>query len=359
MAKLTTPILIYATLTALFLLLLLRSTPQLPSSSYSPTRRHHRRLKLRSPSNSQHHHSIPFDPIVADIERHREDLYLTPPAPGHEASPEWEEFMDAEDYINDEKRFNMTDRLVLLFPSIDKNPRDGFLSVEELTEWNVAQTDKEILHRTERDLDAHDKNKDGFVSFEEYETPKWTPQVSGDAELGWWKKDHFNVSDADGNGLLNLAEFNDFLHPADSKNPNVIHWLCTEEIRERDRDKDGKLNFQEFFRGLFDSLKDYSEDSNASHHDSPDSSETSAKKLFSQIDRDNDGFLSADELKSILDNIHPSERFYAKQQADHMISQADSNKDGRLSLEEIVENPYVFYSAIFDDDDDYFHDEFR
>lgn len=183
MAKLTTPILIYATLTALFLLLLLRSTPQLPSSSYSPTRRHHRRLKLRSPSNSQHHHSIPFDPIVADIERHREDLYLTPPAPGHEASPEWEEFMDAEDYINDEKRFNMTDRLVLLFPSIDKNPRDGFLSVEELTEWNVAQTDKEILHRTERDLDAHDKNKDGFVSFEEYETPKWTPQVSGKLSL--------------------------------------------------------------------------------------------------------------------------------------------------------------------------------
>lgn len=32
-------------------------------------------------------------------------------------------------------------------------------------------------------------------------------------------------------------------------------------------------------------------------------------------------FLSADELKPVLDNIHPSERFYAKQQADHMMSQ--------------------------------------
>lgn len=42
--------------------------------------------------------------------------------------------------------------------------------------------------------------------------------------------------------------------------------------------------------------------------------------------------------------------------------QADTNKDGGLSLSEMIENPYVFYSAIFNDEDeeDYgFHDEFR
>lgn len=43
--------------------------------------------------------------------------------------------------------------------------------------------------------------------------------------------------------------------------------------------------------------------------------------------------------------------------------QADSDKDGRLTLAEMIEHPYVFYSAIFnedDSDDDYgFHDEFR
>lgn len=43
-----------------------------------------------------------------------------------------------------------------------------------------------------------------------------------------------------------------------------------------------------------------------------------------------------------------------------LILQADSNKDGRLSLEEMIENPYVFYTAIFTDEDDYqYHDEFR
>lgn len=42
------------------------------------------------------------------------------------------------------------------------------------------------------------------------------------------------------------------------------------------------------------------------------------------------------------------------------ILQADSDKDGRLSLSEMVEHPYVFYSAIFsDEEDDDYHDEFR
>lgn len=44
------------------------------------------------------------------------------------------------------------------------------------------------------------------------------------------------------------------------------------------------------------------------------------------------------------------------------ILQADADKDGRLTLTEMIDHPYVFYSAIFneDDEDDYdFHDEFR
>lgn len=53
-------------------------------------------------------------------------------------------------------------------------------------------------------------------------------------------------------------------------------------------------------------------------------------------------FLSADELKPIIGKLHPGENFYAKQQADYVISQADTNKDGQLSLNEMIENPYVF-----------------
>ncbi|KAG0457749.1 hypothetical protein HPP92_022906 [Vanilla planifolia] len=210
-------VLIYASL-ALLLLLVLRG-------HHSPGhRRHfnHRRLKLRSnfsftsPPNSRERY-IPFDPLIADIEQRREDrewersLFDTPPAPGEESQPEWEDFIDAEDYINDEDRFNVSNRIVLLFPRIDVAPVDGFVSVDELTEWNLQQATKDVMHRTGREMEMHDKNRDGFISFSEYEPPSWSrnDNATFGYDMGWWKEDHFNASDLDGDGLLNKTEFNE------------------------------------------------------------------------------------------------------------------------------------------------------
>ncbi|CAN1254906.1 CALU [Linum perenne] len=366
----------------IILLMLLSHSPNKPSS--------HRRLKLRSnfnfndPNHHHHHHDpIPFDPVVTQIERRLEDRrwehhYIThshpeaaanlshsPPAPGHESQPEWEDFVEAEDYLNDEEKFNVTNRLLLLFPKIDVGPVDGYVDEEELTEWNLNQAEKEVLHRTQREMDVHDKNHDGFISFSEYDPPSWAvnsePSSFGH-DMGWWKEGHFNASDADGDGLLNVTEFNDFLHPADSKNPNLLQWLCKEEVSERDTDKDGKVNFSEFFHGLFDLVRNYDEEGHNSSHSSDDSTEAPAKTLFAQLDKNSDGFLTDDELLPIIGKLHPSERYYAKQQADYIISQADEDKNGKLTLQEMLDNPYVFYSAIFtdEDEDDYdMHDEFR
>ncbi|KAK4774522.1 hypothetical protein SAY86_009457 [Trapa natans] len=369
------------------LLLLLISRPPETSSHHG---RNHRRLKLRSnftfkadPSkkqqlNQHYHEPVAFDPIVAEIERHREDkqwerhyfeqshpefVHSADSAPGEESQPEWEDFVDAEDYLNDEEKFNITNRLILLFPKIDLDPADGFVTENELTEWNLQQSEREVMHRTQRELELHDKNKDGYVSFAEYEPPGWVQNSDNSTfgyDMGWWKEEHFNASDADGDGLLNITEFNDFLHPADSKNPNLLQWLCKEEVRERDSDKDGKVNFKEFFHGLFDLVRNYEDNQHSSHFD--DTAETPAKVLFSQLDKDADGYLTDVELLPIMEKLHPSEQYYAKQQADYIISQADSDKDGRLTLMEMIENPYVFYSAVFnddEDDDDDYHDEFR
>ncbi|XP_015886803.2 uncharacterized protein LOC107421954 isoform X1 [Ziziphus jujuba] len=368
-------IIIYITL-ALLLLLLISYSPNKSNSHHR-----HRRLKLRSNftfSPHVHHDHIPFDPLVADIERRREDkewekqylehshpeLVTHDPAPGHETQPEWEDFMDAEDYLNDEEKFNVTSRLVLLFPKIDVNPNDGFVSEYELTDWTLQQAQKEVMHRTEREMELHDKNHDGFVSFSEYDPPSWVQNADNNSfgyDMGWWKEEHFNASDANGDGLLNITEFNDFLHPADSKNPKLLHWLCKEEVRERDTDRDGKINFKEFFHGLFDLVRNYDDESHNSAHDSDDSMEIPAKHLFAQLDKDGDGYLSDVELLPIIGKLHPSEHYYAKQQADYIIGQADSDKDGRLTLTEMIDNPYVFYSAIFSDEEDEYeyHDEFR
>jgi hypothetical protein len=43
------------------------------------------------------------------------------------------------------------------------------------------------------------------------------------------------------------------------------------------------------------------------------------------------------------------------------MEQADDDKDGRLSLDEMLTHPYVFYNTAYDhgQHDDYTHDEFR
>ncbi|KAJ8769979.1 hypothetical protein K2173_009061 [Erythroxylum novogranatense] len=374
-------IIIYTAI-AVFVLCLISHAPK------KPTANHHRRLKIRSSFNLSNtnplhrpHTPVPFDPLVAEIERRLEDKRWerqhfvnnlpelfnssSDSAPGHESQPEWEDFMDSEDYLNDEGKFNVTNSLFLLFPKIDVDPSDGYVDEYELTEWNLRQALREVLHKTQREMEIHDKNHDGFISFSEYGPPNWVQNSGPNAfgyEMGWWKEEHFNASDTDGDGILNITEFNEFLHPADSKNPKLIEWLCKEEMRERDSDRDGKLNFNEFYRGLFDLVKNYDDESHdTSVSDGP--SEAPAKMTFSQLDKDGDRYLNDTELQPIIGKLHPSERYYAKQQADYIISQADTDKDGRLSLYEMIESPYVFYNAIFneeDDRDDYgFHDEFR
>ncbi|CAL9765326.1 unnamed protein product [Musa acuminata subsp. burmannicoides] len=351
-------ILIYAT-AALLTLLLLASVP--PRTPRRHRQHHHRRLKLsHNASSASSHHHIPFDPIIADIERRREarqwegDHFRLP---HHEESqPEWDDFFDPKDYVDGEDRFNITHRIVVLFPRIDAAPADGFVSSTELAEWNFQQAAQQAIHRSGRELELCDSNGDGFVSFEEY---RQSVRASPVDETGWWKEDHFNASDTDGNGLLNLTEFNDFLHPADSGNPKLIQWLCKEEIRQKDGDEDGKLNFKEYFVGLFDSIRD---DDGPYNHSA---TLGQAKMLFSRLDQDNDGFLSGDELVGVIGKIHHSERYYAKQQADYALSEADSDRDSQLSLKEMIEHPYVFYSSIFSDDEDEdfddfdYHDEFR
>lgn len=63
-------------------------------------------------------------------------------------------------------------------------------------------------------------------------------------------------------------------------------------LRERDTDKDGKLSFKEFFHGLFDLVRNYEEEPHNSSHESNDSQDAPARKLFADLDKDADGYLA-------------------------------------------------------------------
>ncbi|ERM95177.1 hypothetical protein AMTR_s00009p00264050 [Amborella trichopoda] len=109
--------------------------------------------------------------------------------------------------------YDVTRRLVFLFPLIDVKPKDGFVSYEELEGWNVRQAIEKLQRETEREMRDRDKDGDGTVTLREF-----LSHVS-DAELeinnmanghpGWWRE-QFRNADEDGNGSLNLTEFNKY-----------------------------------------------------------------------------------------------------------------------------------------------------
>lgn len=379
-----TVLLLYVVCGLILLLLLASYSPRLQPHAHG--RSLHRRLKLHPKSSlpsdassggnggqqktqHQNHHAASFDPTIAELERRlddkeweREHYSLLHGGEPDDHMKEWEEFLkEEEDFINDDDRFNIADRIRALFPKIDVAPQDGFVSLDELTAWNLQQARADQHHRSAREMELYNKNGDEIVSFEAFNALRQESHGEGNM-LGfeWWKEDHFNASDANADGFLDKTEFNDFLNPSDSDNPKIINLLCKQEIRQRDKDGDGKLNFEEYFTGLHDHIHGY-DDENADI--SQIGNITVAKDRFFKLDKDNDGFISEHELEPVLDKLYLSERYYSRQQAIHAISEADKDHDGRLTLEEMVENPYAFYGSVYlssdDDDEDYFHDEFR
>ena len=165
---------VYAFLaTAFFILLILG-----PSNRHRHSRPSlHRRLgeKFRAPT---------FDPLVAKIERYAEekglkvdgDVDSTISTMRNDSS--FGEVVDENKYFSNEGRLNITLRLLILFPLLDKAPQDGVISPLELNSWLRELAVERLHYRTQKELVAHDKNGDKAISFGEY-----LPQFS-DEDIG-------------------------------------------------------------------------------------------------------------------------------------------------------------------------------
>ncbi|KAK6926036.1 EF-hand domain [Dillenia turbinata] len=270
---------------------------------------------------------------------------------------------DFNEYLNDAGKLNITLRLFVLFPLLDTSPKDGFADQSELENWNVEQAIDRLFFRTKKHLLSYDQDGDRAVSLKEYLPHLTDEEMEKDGmlhgEAGWWKEQFANA-DTDRDGTLNFDEFNDFLHPEDSKNKEIQKWLLREKIKQLDSNSDGKLSFEEFRDRAYDTYRNYFEFENGG--DDPPSPE----EIFAQLDLDKDRVLEADELRSIMRYLYPGEVSYAQYYTKYLIYEADDNKDGKLSLEEMLNHELLFYSTVvqdgkydYDYDDDYedLHDE--
>lgn len=115
---------------------------------------------------------IIFDPLVVKIERLVEEKGLndrnTPTNWKNSPVPKELDIEGVTDFLSDEGTLNITLRLKYLFPSLDKDPQDGFVESKELEAWIMQQANDRLTFRAGKELASRDKDGDAAISFREY-----------------------------------------------------------------------------------------------------------------------------------------------------------------------------------------------
>ncbi|KAJ0963824.1 hypothetical protein J5N97_028946 [Dioscorea zingiberensis] len=322
-------------------------------------------------------HHQPFDPLLSQLEQEAEEQGLldrqaiqerldSALAEGDHRDENLGKIGFLEEFFSEQGRLNVTERLTYLFPLLDRYPKDDVVSFRELEIWNQRQAMDRLVYITDRRMKVHDKDGDEEITLREFLSG--IPQKNLDITnmerktVNWWKEQFVNA-DGDGNGSLNKTEFNHFLHPEDSREPKIERWMLKEKMREMDRDKDGKISLEEF--------RDRSNGININYpsfdKEPSDHNLSIAEKQFAELDVNQDGYLSAEELKPISIHLWPGELWHATLFTKYLMHAADDDKDGKLTLEEMLNHHHAFYTTVmeesYSDDDEYEdyhpHDELR
>ncbi|CAM0144957.1 unnamed protein product [Urochloa decumbens] len=316
--------------------------PAEPARAHRRAGRHHQHHHVSSsPSSSIDTTSSSVErrrhPGIPDMEAFREKLDRLPAGDwsGLEA-----ELGPLDRYFGPGSPLDVRERLVYLFAILDHrspNKEGGGVSAAVLEAWLRRQAAARLEAATRREMAKHDKNGDGLVALSEYKEPgkPW----------GWLHK--FATADGDGDGALNAAEFNSFLHPADSSHEEMQLWLLKEKLRQLDSDGDGRLSLEEFIdrSHAFDHIS-----SMEAHHQGDDHglARARAENMFRELDADMDNYLTVEEARPVIQSLLTGEFSYATAHA-KLLMKADSDRDGKLSLEEMLNDYISFYDIVYVD----------
>lgn len=130
-------------------------------------------------------------------------------------------------------------------------------------------------------------------------------------------KEVFDLFDKDKDGAITIKELGDVMR-ALGANPTQAD--LHEMINEVDTNSSGKIEFKEFLELFAKKLKD------------PDSEEDLIE-AFKMFDKDNNGFISAAELRHVMTTLGEK---LTEEEADEMIKEADMNNDGQINYQEFV-----------------------
>lgn len=233
-------------------------------------------------------------------------------------------------------------RMVEIVKKIDTDA-DKLLTAEELTLWIQLVYRQYALEDTEERFPEFDTNKDGVVSWDEYNTVVHGHAIDVDNNtvledpeeesvrlLHLKEKRRFEFADGDNIPGLTVKEFLAFTHP--SEVDEMSDFTIEDVLHEFDKDDDGLI-----------SLKEFLGDIRPNAEDKPSQWEIEETIRFQQLyDQDKDGQLNRDEQ---LRWVAPNSYSTAREEAVHLIKEMDQDGDGKLSEAEILKNMELFMSS--------------
>lgn len=142
-----------------------------------------------------------------------------------------------------------------------------------------------------------------------------------------FQQNSFIVIDKDGDGIINSQDLLDVMK---SLGGNPTEAEVQEMIHEVDEEGKGAINFNEFLKVMAQKLQVANDE---------DEDIIEAFKVF---DLDRDGFVSVDEMKSVLSSFGLS---LPRNEIEDMFASVDIDNDGQLNFEEFAE--LMKFSSIF------------
>ncbi|XP_018328953.1 calumenin [Agrilus planipennis] len=234
-------------------------------------------------------------------------------------------------------------RLGIIVDKIDTN-NDGFVTEEELKDWIKFTQKRYITDDIEKHWKQHTSDGKEEVSWEDYKSVIYgflehmdpadaQKEDAGISYTNMMNRDRRRWSAADSNGddKLTKEEFGAFLHPEETEHMKDI--VVLETMEDIDKDKDGKISLKEYIGDLYQSDENELE---------PDWVQSEKLHFTTYRDKDGNGYMDQEEVKNW---ILPPDFDHSEAEARHLLYEADSDADQKLTKQEILDKYDVFVGS--------------
>lgn len=220
--------------------------------------------------------------------------------------------------------------------------KDDFLTLNELNEW-IKNLNQKYIKSDVEERWHHFQNKntlDEYLSLTYGALENWSEEEKNSNKEDYKTyikmlerdKKKFKAADHNKDGKLDKKEYTDFLHPEESAAMREI--VIDETLEDLDENEDGVINIEEFIKDFYDETE--------SNGAEPEWVKLERANFVKVRDVNKDNVLDREELANW---ILPKDFDQSLSEAQHLIHEADSDKDGKLSKKEVLENYSVFVSS--------------